>query len=197
MRLAASARLGKVVAAIRGIALSGTWMPGQMQPFVTRATSNRNAFGDTLRGPMRPLNTGQPFNRNVPAARYPHEMGYRATRKTAPGYSFGRPETPFWQIARPRSANLLNSLASVDVEPHLGGTMYMTKSSLQSQGSMRSAGSRSSSPTRSRPASALHPTYRPQITNFGNMHTPTSPTSYKPSYYPFPLGRHMWSTRNM
>ena len=169
--------------------------------FVTCATSNRNAFGSTLRGPTLPLNTGQPFNRKLPAAKYPHEMGYKSTRKTAPGYSFGRPE--FGQTVRPRSAQLLDplasvaSVASVDVEPHLGGSLYMTKSSLQSRGSMRSNGSRVSSPTRSRPTSAIHPTFRPPISNFASMHTPTSPTSYAPSFYPFPLGRHMWSTRNM
>ena len=88
--------------------------------------------------------------------------------------------------------NLLNPLAAVhQLDVPRSSQMSPAGTMRSSMRSISSAGSKSNKP---RP-SGLTPAFHAPITNFGNMHTPTAPTSYAPSFYPFPLGRHMWSSR--
>ena len=68
-----------------------------------------------------------------------------------------------------------------------------TTRNLRQSGSIASTSASMSMPRASR--AFVHPVSRPPITNFRNLNTPTAPSAYHPSYYPFPLGRHMWSTR--
>jgi len=147
-------------------------------PFPTGATRIANPWVDSLRGPTSALPSGQAFNRTGPKARYPHETGYKSTRPTSPSYSFGRPS--FGQTSRPQP-NLVAPFAATD-------QFATTKGSLATASSGKSTGPK-------RHPSGIKAPFRPPITNFSNVHTPTAPSAYAPSFYPFPLGRHKWSSR--
>lgn len=146
---------------------------GNMQPFATEfcVTARCNTpFERTLRTPRVGVSRGPgPGEIKVPKTepRFPHEIGYRATRPSTTGYSFG---TGFG-----RPVAMLNVTSSID----------KFNTSTSSIGSTTTSSIGSSSPIGNGAAS-------PSFSNYPNPvgRSMWTTTAGNRSFYPLPLGRH-------
>jgi hypothetical protein len=144
-----------------------------MQPFATEfcVTARCNTpFERTLRTPRVGVSRGPgPGEIKVPKTepRFPHEIGYRATRPSTTGYSFG---TGFG-----RPVAMLNVTSSID----------KFNTSTSSIGSTTASSIGSSSPIGNGTAS-------PSFSNYPNPvgRSMWTTTAGNRSFYPLPLGRH-------
>ena len=142
-----------------------------MQPFATEfcVTARCNTpFERTLRTPRVGVSTRGPGEIKVPKTepRFPHEIGYRATRPSTTGYSFG---TGFG-----RPVGVLNVTSSIDKFNTSTSSIGSTTSSI---GSSPIGNGSTASPT------------------FSNYPNPVgrsiwTTTAGNRSFYPLPLGRH-------
>ena len=150
-------------------------LPPSVPPPPHIAGSNSGLFAKSLRAPPQPR-TASPFNKNLLDAKFPHETGFKV-KPASPNYSFGRKPTA--------SASWESSLKAFAAPEPIGAARPAMSRAVSAKPAVR----------HSRPSGGIYPQFTAPITNFHNVRTPTAPNSYAPSYYPFPVGRHLWSTR--